>query len=125
MKQLCSFASVVLLSLSVGCGGPPLDKVFAEHEAQLDECLGYRLDAEARGAEASAVLGNPLAGPGVKQDAQILKSTARTLSLTHDACVTRLLESAALTAADMGVSPEELKAAWPEWYDGRAAARAR
>lgn len=114
---------IVLLLAVAGCGGSPLDKVFSEHEAQLDECLGYRLDAEAKDAQASEILGNATAPPKAKMDAQVLKTTARTIRLTHDACVKRLLEAAGSTAADKGVTPDELNAAWPEWYDARAQAK--
>ncbi len=123
MKHTPRFVALTLLSLGLGCGGPPMDKVFAAHQEQLDECLGYRLDAQAKEQEAQRVLGSSLASASVKQDARFLSTTAKTLQLTHNACVTRLLEAAAVTAAAEGVTTEELKAAWPEWYDGRALAR--
>ncbi len=121
--QSPKFAAITLFALTLACGGEPLDKVFSEHEAQLDECLGYRLDAEAKAEQADKILRNPLAGPGQKQDAQVTRSIARTVGMTHDACVARLLEAAAVTAADKGVSPEELSEAWRGWYDARAAAQ--
>ena len=123
MKHTPRFVALALLSLSVGCGGPPMDKVFAAHEAQLDECLGYRLDATAKEEQARSVLDSPLASAAAKQDARVQQTTAKTLQMTHNACVTRLLEAAAVTAAAEGVTAEELKGAWPEWYDARALAR--
>lgn len=126
MKHCSLFVALVLLSFGIACTetpeGPPMDKVFAAHQAQLDECLGYRLDAEQKQAHASRVLDSGLASASAKADARVQKSLAATLGLTHDACVTRLLEAAAVTAAAEGVTAEELKGAWPEWYDLRALA---
>jgi len=113
-------AALLLLAVALGCGGSPLDKVFAKHQPQLDECLGYRLDAEQKETAAAAVRKNKLSSAAAKLDAQVAEATAKTLRMTHDACVTRLLEAAGTTATEHGLTAEELRAAWPEWYDARA-----
>lgn len=123
MRLFTMFVLIALCALTLGCT-PPMDRVFDDHAAQLDECLGYRLDADQKEVSANKVLRNALAGPTAKQDAQIVKANARTLRATHDACVQRLLEAATATAVGNGLTPEELRAAWPAWYDARAAARA-
>ena len=107
--------------LLVGCGDP-LDDVFASHEAQLTECLGYRAKAEAMDASAAKAKRNTLGGGAARLEAQSDRHIAQTLHRTHDACLTRLFEAAAASAKAEGLSRDELQARWPAWYDAKAAA---
>ena len=118
----CLLAAVLTVGVSAlsACGRTdPLDTLYAAHTAEVDTCLGYKVQAERLQRAAQSVLDRSDTVAKQAQAARQQLEQAKTVLATHEACVQRLMENVTRTAAKLGIDDDVLSDRWPGWYDER------